>query len=147
MDWSTLAGRWTGTWRTWVEPDELYSEGPIDATVEALYDGKGALIRYTAVLDGDVAGIALVGRTQEGPFVAWMDSWHTSGLVMDSRGSGTEQSLAVATTYRADDEEWHWSSEYSSPADGRLVIRHYNEGPGLPRYLGVEAVLERPAAS
>lgn len=144
MDLRPLEGNWHGVWRTWVEPAQLYSESPIDATVTALYEGKAALLRYTADLDGPVEGLTLLGHSQDGATVAWLDTWHTSGLVMTSYGPVPEDGLDVTTIFRAGDEEWRWSSEYGLDAD-RLVIRHYNEGPGVPRYLGVEAVLERTA--
>lgn len=144
MDLQALNGSWHGRWRTWVEPGELYSESPIDATVTPMYEGKAAVLRYTADLDGPVEGFTLLGRSQDGATVAWIDTWHTSGLVMTSHGPEPVDRLDVTTTFRAGDEEWRWSSEYSLD-DGRLTIRHYNEGPGVDRYLGVEAILERTA--
>jgi hypothetical protein len=144
MDLQALGGNWRGAWRTWVEPNELYSESPIEATVTPMFDGKAAVLRYTAELDGPVEGFTLLGRSQEGAVVAWIDTWHTSGLVMTSHGATPNGAMDVATTFRAGDEEWRWTSEYSVE-DGRLVIRHYNEGPDVPRYLGVEAILERSA--
>lgn len=143
MDLSAWAGRWQGAWRTWVEPAELHNESAIDATVEALYGGKGALLRYTATLDGPVAGLALLGATQDGVVVAWMDTWHTSGLVMASHGRDQGDRIEVVTPFRAEGEQWLWHSEYHIDDRGRLLVRHFNEGPALPRYLGVEMVLER----
>ncbi len=142
MDLQALEGTWRGTWRTWVEPEELYSESPITAEVTAMYDGKDAVLRYAADLDGPVEGFALIGATQDGAVVAWIDTWHTSGLVMTSHGPAADDGITVATTFHAGDEEWRWSSEYGIE-DDRLVIRHFNEGPGVTRYLGVETILER----
>ena len=146
MDLSALAGRWKGTWRTWVEPDELFSESPIEATVEVLHGGKDAVLRYTAMLEGAVEGFALIGATQDGAFAAWIDTWHTSGLVMASHGPVQADRVEVTTTFRAGEEEWRWTSEYLLDEAGHLVVRHYNEGPKVARYLGVETVLERVAA-
>lgn len=143
MDLEQLGGRWRGSWRTWVEPDELYGESAIGASVEPQFGGKSAVLRYEAQLDGDVEGFALMGGTQDGAFVAWIDTWHTSGLVMASHGPALPDCIEVATTYRAEGEEWRWSSEYGLDEAGRLVIRHFNEGPNLARYLGVETVMER----
>jgi|GEM_PF-5655441 len=143
MDLTPLAGRRVGRWRTWVEPDTLYGESPIKATVEVTFAGAAAVVRYTAQLDGDVDGFVLIGKTQDQPVVAWLDTWHTGGLVMASYGRSDDPSLEVAATYHAGEEEWQWTSEYGLDPAGRLVIRHYNQGPAVPRYLGVEAVLER----
>lgn len=144
MDLNGLGGRWRGGWRTWVEPELLHSESPMEATVSPMFDGKAAVMRYTAELEGPVEGFVLLGASQDGAIVSWIDSWHTSGLVMTSHGPVAADGIDVVTTFRAGDEEWRWTSEYSMD-EGRLVIRHYNEGPGVPRYLGVEAILERAA--
>lgn len=141
MDLRVLDGTWRGTWRTWVEPEQLYGTSTIEAAVTAMYDGKDAVLRYTAELDGPVEGFALIGHSPDGIVVAWIDTWHTSGFVMTSHGPSPNGRIAVATTFRAGDEEWRWSSEYGLE-ERCLVIRHYNEGPEVPRYLGVEAMLE-----
>ncbi|MDH3755850.1 MAG: DUF1579 domain-containing protein [Acidimicrobiia bacterium] len=143
MDLGELSGRWRGTWRTWVEPDKLHSESLIDATVEVLFGGKAGLLRYTAELDGHVDGCALIGVTQDESVVDWLDTWHTSGLVMSMRGPKPAGGrIEGTTTYSAGDDDWRWSIEVGLDGD-RLVIRHYNEGPEIPRYLGVEALMDR----
>src|SRR3989337_761822 len=43
----------------------------------------------------------------------------------------------VATMYDAEGTEWTWTTRLSVEA-GRLVMRHWNEGPGIAKYLGVE---------
>lgn len=143
MEPGDLAGNWHGTWRTWVEPGELYDEGPIAGVVEAIHGGRGAVFRYQASLDGHVDGYAVIAATQDGPVVAWLDTWHTGGLAMVSHGEPRPDEITVATTYRAEGQQWRWTSEYRLGGAGRFEIRHYNEGPDLPRYLGVEAIMER----
>ena len=74
--------------------------------------------------------------------IAWIDSWHTSGLVLTSHGRWVGDAAEVATMYDAEGTEWTWTTRLSVEA-GRLVMRHWNEGPGIAKYLGVEAVLAR----
>ena len=143
-DLTQFLGTWHGVWRTWVVPLVLYDESPITGEVRALLGGRDLLYTYTAAIGGEeVTGAALIGPRQGGGCtVAWVDSWHTSGLVMSSHGDWTAQGLEVATTYRAEDADWRWTTGVTIEA-GRLVVRHWNAGPGLEKYLGVEAVLER----
>lgn len=143
FDLTPFIGAWQGTWRTWIEPDILHDESPIHLEAEPLLDGRDLVVAYEASIAGDpVEGWALIGPTQEGYVVAWVDSWHTSGLVFTSHGRASEEGIDVATEFRAERETWVWSSLYHVAGD-RLVLRHFNEGPGVPRYLGVEAVLSR----
>lgn len=142
MDLDALVGRWHGQWRTWVEPEDLYSASDVSADVEGLYAGKGALMRYQAELDGSVSGLVLIGRTQSDAFVAWQDTWHTNGLIMAGTGREGPDDIEVTLTYTGEGETWQWSTTYAL-IDGALVIRHHNQGPNQPRYLGVEMVLER----
>lgn len=142
MDLHALTGAWQGHWRTWVEPEVLYSESDVAAEAEVLYEGRSALLRYSAELDGPVHGVALIGRTQSGAFVAWQDTWHTGGLIMPGTGTEGPDEIEVSLPYVGEGETWQWSTRYAL-LDDRLVIRHHNEGPDQPRYLGVEMVLER----
>jgi hypothetical protein len=147
-DLSPFAGDWRGTWKTWIEPDVLHDESPIEAVVTPLIEGRDITVVYTASIGADaVEGFVLAGPLQHGGVhVAWVDSWHTSGLVQAGDGHVTPDGFAASVAYSYDGQAWTWSSEYSVDSN-RLVIRHYNEGPGCPRYLGVEAVLERITAS
>ncbi len=143
IDFEPFVGRWRGSWRTWIEPDALHSDSPIETEFRTILGGKDLVQEYTAEIAGEsVEGFALIGSSQEGVTVAWVDTWHTSGLVMVSRGSAAPSGMRVTTNYGAEGETWTWTSEFTV-SDGRLVIRHYNEGPSIPRYLGVEAVFER----
>ena len=139
-----FVGTWSGVWRTWVEPEILHDESPIQAESRTLLGGRDLLYSYTASIGGDpVEGTALFGPRQGGGCtVAWVDSWHTSGLVMVSHGAWTPLGIEVAAEYQAEGETWTWRTGITLDG-GRLVVRHWNQGPQVPRYLGVEAILER----
>lgn len=134
-----------GAWTTWVEPEKLHSQSPFVATLDTLHDGSALTGQYHAILDGEVNGYILIGSTQSGVSVSWIDTWHTSGLIMTSTGTITDGLVATSTHYTAEDEIWTWTSEYSLVGDSELLIRHFNEGPGVDRYLGVEIRLNRAA--
>jgi Protein of unknown function (DUF1579) len=141
-DLERFVGAWKGRWKTWVEPDDLHDESAIEATIDPVVGGRSITVAYTAsIRDDAVEGRALVGPLPPGGVhMAWVDSWHTSGLVMVGDGDVTDAGFTALVPYVYDGEGWTWSTEYAIDA-GRLVIRHWNEGPGVPRYLGVEAVL------
>jgi|SRR3990170_1794619 len=143
-DLAPFVGTWVGTWRTWVVPDVLHDESPITAEIRPLLAGRDLLLTYEAAIGGDpVGGTALIGPRQGGGCtIAWIDSWHTSGLVLTSHGRWVGDAAEVATMYDAEGTEWTWTTRLSVEA-GRLVMRHWNEGPGIAKYLGVEAVLAR----
>lgn len=143
LDVEPFLGRWTGNWRTWVEPDVLHDDSAIALVVAPLLGGKDMLVSYEAsIADDAVEGTALIGPAQQGLTIAWVDTWHTNGLVLTSNGDVDDAGFAAATHFEAEGEQWTWSTRYSVE-DGELVIRHWNEGPGVPRYLGVEARLRR----
>jgi hypothetical protein len=62
--------------------------------------------------------------------------------VLTSHGSWVDGAAEAVTQYDAGDTNWTWYTRVAVEA-GRLVVRHWNEGPGIPKYLGVEAVLTR----
>jgi len=142
-EFDRFVGRWQGTWRTWIEPDVLHSEAATECTFRTILGGRDLVQEYHGEIGGEaVEGFALIANSQLGITVCWVDSWHTSGLVMVSVGEATDDGFAVSTTYDAEGATWTWSSEFTATGD-RVIIRHFNEGPALPKYLGVEAILER----
>jgi Protein of unknown function (DUF1579) len=126
-----------------VQPEILHDESAIAMTIDPLLGGIDMLQSYEASIGRDaVEGRALIGPAQSGVVVAWVDSWHTSGLVLVSHGGVEESGLTVATTFMAEGEDWRWTTRIALHRD-ELLIRHFNEGPGVPRYLGVEARLQK----
>jgi hypothetical protein len=143
LDVDPFLGRWTGRWRTWVEPDVLHDESAIAMTIAPLLGGKDMLQTYEATIATDaVSGTALIGPSQLGVTVAWVDTWHTGGLVLTSHGEADDDGFTVSTVFTAANENWTWTTRFAIEGP-ELLIRHWNEGPEVPRYLGVEARLRR----
>lgn len=138
-----LVGRWRGTWRTWVEPEELHDASAIDLEVVAILGGRDLHLAYASSNAGDpVEGKALIGSAQGGGAVmAWTDTWHTSGLLLTLTGERLPVGVRVATEFLAEGQTWTWSMEITREG-AALALRCWNEGPDVPRYLGVEAVLD-----
>ena len=134
-----------GSWATWVEPDELHSSSPFVATFDTIFEGTALVGNYHAILEGEVNGHIMIGPSQQGATVAWIDTWHTSGLVMTSLGLFEDGRVSVETDYTAEGKTWTWSSEYELASEHEMLIRHYNRGPELEKYLGVEIRVTRSA--
>jgi hypothetical protein len=143
LDVGPFLGRWTGTWKTWIEPDILHDDSAIALVVTPLLGGKDMLVSYEAsIADDAVEGSALIGPSQQGLTIAWVDTWHTNGLVLISHGDLDETGFAASTNFEAGGEQWTWSTQFALEGS-ELVIRHWNQGPGMERYLGVEARLRQ----
>ena len=143
LDVDPYLGRWTGTWRTWVEPEVLHDESAIAMTIIPVLGGTDMIQSYEATIGNDpVEGTALIGPSQRGMTVAWVDTWHTNGLVLTSHGDLDDEGFTVSTVFTAEGQDWTWTTRFAIEGTD-LVVRHWNEGPGVPRYLGVEARLHR----
>ena len=121
-------GSWVGTWTTFLEPEILFDDSPIEATVTA--HGTTYTLEYSGSIgDDDVSG--RLRWSVDGDAVDWVDSWHTMGVPERLEGS--------PPSYRYDDGRghlWTWDVEIVATAD-TITIIHSNAGPGTPRYTGV----------
>lgn len=130
-DLESHLGRWSGTWRTYLRPDELFDESAITATVSQ--DGNGYVIEYHGQIGGDDVTGSMRAQESDGmTTVDWLDSWHTSGELQRLQATAGEP-----PSYRyGDDEPWTWDIAIET-SPGRITVAHHNSGPGIPRYLGV----------
>ena len=129
-------GSWTGSWRTYLRPDELYDESPVTATIRSSDDGF--TIEYTGSIQGDpVTGRMLWSETDDDTAVDWVDSWHTQGERQRLVGSDS----APPSYQYGDDDPWTWDIAIGSTSDG-VTVTHHNAGPGIPRYVGVVMSLD-----
>lgn len=125
-------GSWTGSWKTFLQPDTLFDGSPLSATVTQ--DGDSQVIEYSGTIgDDDVAGT--LRWVAGGSLIDWIDSWHTAGE--PTRLEGLPPSFQYG-----DDEPWTWDIEIAATAKS-ITITHHNAGPGIPRYVGVVMELER----
>jgi hypothetical protein len=129
-------GGWEGTWLTFLEPDELFDESPLRATIERTDDGF--VIEYS----GSIRGEEVVGRLRwsdvgETTTVDWVDSWHTAGEHERLEGIGD----APPSYQYGGDDPWTWDITIDA-ADSGVTVLHHNAGPEVPRYLGVLMKLE-----
>lgn len=136
-DLTGYVGKWEGTWKTWLRPNELHDDSPLTAEVVAR-DG-GWLMSYQGSI-GDDAVIGSMEVAVDGGEIQWLDSWHTEGNEQILVGN---DGALPAFTYGPDDAPWTWSIDIT-PLDNALVVTHFNAPPGADAVRAVLMTLHRP---
>ena len=129
-------GAWEGTWSTFLQPEALYDESPVRATIER--DDGGFVIDYSGSIgDEEVTGRLRWSEAGGTTTVDWVDGWHTGGELARLEGSGG----APPSYQYGDDDPWTWDITIDA-TDAGVTVTHHNSGPGVPRYVGVLMRLE-----
>ena len=131
---SRLTGEWTGTTKTWFEPDVIADESPMEGRMSLVLSGRFILHEYAGQLGGKpLEGIALYGfdLTTNKFQSAWADSFHMSTGIMFSEGDPGDE-FAVLGSYDAggpDVPRWGWRTEIDAIDDDNVVVTAYNITP------------------
>lgn len=134
-----LIGEWSGTCRTWFEPDELADESKVTSSIVPILGGR--FLRH--IYDGTIQGRAQHGEELIG-FNAvtkvfqssWIDDFHMNYAIMFSYGPASDRGFEVRGEYDVGENEpkWGWKTAYTLVDDDHLTITAYNVTPD-----GVEA--------
>lgn len=129
-----LTGEWSGTTKTWFEPDVVADESPMEGRMTSALSGRFILHEYAGQLGGKPSeGIALYGydlatnKFQS----AWADGFHMSTGIMFSEGESGER-FTVLGSYDAggpDVPRWGWRTEIDILDSDNIVITAYNISP------------------
>lgn len=114
---TALVGEWNGTYRLWLEPGELRTEGPTRCTGQSVLEGRFVALDY-GWTDGDdpQLGSMLLGCTDEGAWeMAWVDTWHTGTSMMFCVGAPDAEVLG---SYGSTVERWGWRTRFDRPLAG-----------------------------
>ena len=126
-------GNWSGTAKTWFEPDVLADESPVTGKFTAVLGERFVVYEYAGSLNGKpVEGMAIYGydlatnRFQ----TAWVDSFHMSSAIMLSEGEAADKLSAFGTYYTGPDTpRWGWRTDIEVIGDDSIVITAYNISP------------------
>jgi hypothetical protein len=148
-----LSGHYTGRTSTWLDPPN-----PPDVADGELHAGPLAGGRWLRLEQlGSVAGTPHSGEMLLGydggakQFeLCWVDSFHTAGAMILSRGSPRDDGvIAVTGSYAAGEERWGWRTELFLRPNGDLESRAINITPAGQESPALETLWTRtkePAA-
>lgn len=143
---SALVGRWQGTNRLWLDPDEPADESAATAVFKPTGQGKIGTLEYTWAYDGEPQqGFLMFSQLKEKTVAAWADSWHNHDGIMQMTGAAEASGeLWVKGSYAAPPgPDWGWRlALHPDSADQFRLIMH-NISPEGEAMLAVEAVFSR----
>ncbi|MDB5098712.1 MAG: uncharacterized protein JWM80_3133 [Cyanobacteria bacterium RYN_339] len=146
-----LIGEWVGTTASRFMPTDSFETADMKASIRWVANGTFAYYAYEgAVFNGHaVAGAAFFGidaESGEGSS-AWVDSFHSSGAPMLSKGQAAPgEVLNVASTYGDPADAWTWQTVITADGPDAITIQSYNHYPasrGSERYIAIETKLQR----
>lgn len=129
---AALVGEWTGTTKTWFEPNVVADESPMSGTIKLILDGRFALYEYRGELQGKpFEGLAIIGfdLATEQWQIAWIDSFHMSTAIMLSDGSGDSVNAFGTYFTGVESPRWGWRTEIAVEDVDNIVITAYNVTP------------------
>lgn len=140
---SGVEGRWSGTYRLWLEPSVLRVESSTECVATRVLDRRNVLFDYEWTdLDGQQFGTMLVGRPAESEVeMTLIDTWHTGSSSMHCPGIDLE---SLTGTYGPVEALWSWRTHIHFDGD-ELVFTAWNISPDGEASKATEATYRRAA--
>lgn len=142
-----FAGSWSGTTKTWFEPDVVADESPMTGTIKVILGGRFLMYEYAGSLqEKPFDGVAIFGfdiATKKFQ-MAWVDSFHMSTGIMFSEGEAGDRFSAFGTYFTGPETpRWGWRTELELIDDDNIVIRAYNVEPDSDDQIATETRYKR----
>ncbi len=131
---ASLAGKWTGTCRTWFEPGKLADESAIEGTFRRICGDAFLRHEYSSSMQGKprTGEQTLIFNSVAKKFeTSWIDSFHMNYSIMFSKGDATENGFSVLGQYEVgpDSPPWGWRTVYALIDGNHLTITSFNVVP------------------
>lgn len=150
MEWSwksEVPGTWSGTTKTWFEPQVLADESPINAEIHFVLGEKFLLYEYRSEMKGDpFQGRLLIGYNSDKNRVecSWVDQFHMGDAILFSVGDLRMDGFSVLGAYSmGDSPEWGWRTQLQIVSKDQIIFRSYNITPEGMEALALETILTR----
>lgn len=141
-----LSGRWQGSNRLWLDPNEPARESVATAVCQTVAQGKFFHLHYTWADEGQPQeGVLLLGQSQQELSAAWVDSWHMQDNIMHCTGpTGSDGPVSVIGHYAAPPgPDWGWRITLQPDSANQFRLIMHNITPDGEEMLAVEAIFER----
>jgi hypothetical protein len=136
-----LVGTWTGTARTWLDPNGEPAVAPYTCSFRPVLDGPSVIGESQSAVGESVSnGVMLLGSDIGTGTLAlsWVDTFHTGGNVMTFAGDAA----AMLGQWAAGGEVWRWRIAFAVSGD-ELRVEHTNITPDGTEARGIEIVCRR----
>lgn len=138
----SLAGRYLGQTKLWLDPSAPPEESVSELRVEPLLGGRFLRLEDRGSAMGKPrAGEMWLGyhRDANRYEVSWIDSFHTAGAIFLSKGAPREDGvIAVTCTYAGGEETWSWRTEFH--LGKTLLVRSINISPAGEETPAIETI-------
>jgi len=142
-----FVGEWSGTAKTWFEPDVIGDESPMTGNFRPVLDGRFLLYEYQGELQGKpFEGLAIFGfdLATEKFQSAWVDSFHMSTAIMFSEGDAGDNFSAAGTYYTGEaSPRWGWRTQLEQIDEETIVLTAWNLTPEGEAAKATETVYKR----
>jgi hypothetical protein len=143
-----LSGAWVGTARTWLEPEGIPLEAPVQGSIQLILDGRFAIYLYQTSMDNEPQhGMFTFGynTTLEKYEASWVDSFHNNTAIMFCSGDAIENGFFVLGSFPdpTGGPDWGWRTEIRLVDGSHLVITAYNISPEGEEAKATETDLKR----
>jgi hypothetical protein len=139
----SLAGTWTGTNRLYFQPDALAEESACAGDIRVLGDGPAVVHQYSWTFEAQQhQGIALLSVSDDLLQGSWVDTFHTSGTLMDLAPVDGAAGIVLQGTYAVTDSaDWGWRIQWNKVAANELAVTMWNVTPEGEAGVAVEQTL------
>jgi hypothetical protein len=139
----SLVGTWSGTNRLYFQPGALAEQSDCSATIRLVGDGPAIVHEYEWVFEEQSHhGVALLSVSDDVLQGSWVDTFHTSGTLMDLAPVDGAGGIVLQGSYAVSDSaDWGWRIQWNKTSATELAVTMWNVTPDGDAGVAVEQAL------